>query len=136
MLGKTMLSNRADICQDISRIDSAVCGRITSTGLEVAVSKMSSTIGMAEAAHLCRRGELTRTGIKVAIVGRTNAGKSSLLNALAARDAAIVSSTPGTTRDTIEVAVDLAGHKVQIIPHRRRTKSCAEIPGIPGFLDS
>ena len=75
---------------------------------------MPSTDGNSEAKYLCRRGELTRTGIKVAIVGRTNAGKSSLLNALAARDAAIVSSTPGTTRDTIEVAVDLAGHKVQI----------------------
>ncbi len=49
----------------------------------------------------------------MAIVGRPNAGKSSLLNALAARDAAIVSSTPGTTRDTVEVAVDLAGQKVQ-----------------------
>ena len=60
----------------------------------------------------CRRGELIRSGIKVAIVGRPNAGKSSLLNTLAARDAAIVSSTPGTTRDTVEVSVDLAGHKV------------------------
>ena len=60
----------------------------------------------------CRRGELIRTGVKVAIVGRPNAGKSSLLNALAARDAAIVSSTPGTTRDTVEVSVDLAGQKV------------------------
>lgn len=61
----------------------------------------------------CRRGELIRTGVKVAIVGRPNAGKSSLLNALAARDAAIVSSTPGTTRDTVEISVDLNGHKVQ-----------------------
>ena len=65
------------------------------------------------AIHTYRRGELIRTGVKVAIVGRPNAGKSSLLNALAARDAAIVSSTPGTTRDTVEVAVDLAGQKVQ-----------------------
>ena len=45
-------------------------------------------------------------------MGRPNAGKSSLLNTLAARDAAIVSSTPGTTRDIVEVSVDLAGHKV------------------------
>ncbi len=65
----------------------------------------------------CRRGELIRTGIKVAIVGRPNAGKSSLLNTLAARDAAIVSSTPGTTRDTVEVSVDLAGHKVNGVPN-------------------
>jgi ribosome-binding ATPase YchF (GTP1/OBG family) len=66
----------------------------------------------------CRRGELIRTGVKVAIVGRPNAGKSSLLNVLAARDAAIVSSTPGTTRDTVEVSVDLAGQKVRHLAKR------------------
>lgn len=60
----------------------------------------------------CRRGELIRSGIKVAIVGPPNAGKSSLLNVLAARDAAIVSPTPGTTRDAVEVAVELEGYKV------------------------
>ena len=49
----------------------------------------------------------------MAIVGPPNAGKSSLLNALAARDAAIVSPTPGTTRDALEVAVELAGHKAR-----------------------
>lgn len=48
----------------------------------------------------------------MAIVGRPNAGKSSLLNVLAARDAAIVSPTPGTTRDAVEVAVELEGYKV------------------------
>ena len=51
--------------------------------------------------------------MRVAIVGAPNVGKSSLLNALAARDAAIVSATPGTTRDAIEVAVDLGGYKVR-----------------------
>ena len=60
-----------------------------------------------------RRGELVRSGVRVAIVGPPNAGKSSLLNALAARDAAIVSSTPGTTRDALEVVVELAGHKAR-----------------------
>ena len=59
-----------------------------------------------------RRGELTRSGVRVAIVGAPNVGKSSLLNAVAARDAAIVSAAPGTTRDAIEVAVDLGGYKV------------------------
>lgn len=73
---------------------------------------MQQSLCQALAMSTCRRGELIRSGVKVAIVGRPNAGKSSLLNALAARDAAIVSSTPGTTRDTVEVAVDLAGQKV------------------------
>ena len=50
-----------------------------------------------------RRGELLRSGLEVAIVGPPNAGKSSLLNLLARRDAAIVADVPGTTRDVLEV---------------------------------
>ena len=56
-----------------------------------------------------RRGEILREGIRVAIVGAPNVGKSSLLNALAGREAAIVFDEPGTTRDIIEVALDLDG---------------------------
>lgn len=59
-----------------------------------------------------RRGERLRQGVQVAIVGPPNAGKSSLLNALAQRDAAIVSATAGTTRDVIEVRLDLGGFPV------------------------
>jgi tRNA modification GTPase len=59
-----------------------------------------------------RRGERLRDGIAVAIVGPPNAGKSSLLNLLAQREAAITSPIAGTTRDVIEVAVDLAGYPV------------------------
>lgn len=55
------------------------------------------------------RGEILRDGFRVALVGPPNAGKSSLLNALARRDAAIVSSEAGTTRDVIEVRLDLGG---------------------------
>jgi tRNA modification GTPase len=57
-----------------------------------------------------RRGEILREGVRVAILGAPNAGKSSLLNALARRDAAIVSDEPGTTRDIIEVKHDLDGY--------------------------
>lgn len=56
------------------------------------------------------RGERLREGFSVAIIGAPNAGKSSLLNALARREAAIVASTPGTTRDVIEVQLDLGGY--------------------------
>jgi tRNA modification GTPase len=59
-----------------------------------------------------RRGERLRDGIAVTIVGPPNAGKSSLLNLLAQREAAITSPIAGTTRDVIEVAVDLAGYPV------------------------
>jgi len=58
------------------------------------------------------RGEILRDGLRVAIAGPVNAGKSSLLNALARRDAAIVSDKPGTTRDIVEVRLDLDGYPV------------------------
>ena len=59
-----------------------------------------------------RRGEILRDGLHVAVVGPPNAGKSSLVNALAHRDVAIVSETPGTTRDVVEVRLDLGGYPV------------------------
>ncbi|MCY4591413.1 MAG: tRNA uridine-5-carboxymethylaminomethyl(34) synthesis GTPase MnmE [Alphaproteobacteria bacterium] len=59
-----------------------------------------------------RRGERLRDGLRVAVVGPPNAGKSSLVNWLAGRDAAIVSEHAGTTRDVIEVHLDLAGFPV------------------------
>lgn len=55
-------------------------------------------------------GERLREGLQVAILGPPNAGKSSLLNALAGRDAAIVSERAGTTRDVVEVSLDLGGY--------------------------
>ena len=58
------------------------------------------------------RGERLRDGIAVAILGPPNAGKSSILNQLARREAAITSPIAGTTRDVIEVAIDLAGYPV------------------------
>ncbi len=59
-----------------------------------------------------RRGERLREGIHVAVIGAPNAGKSSLVNALAQRDVAIVADMPGTTRDIIEVHLDIGGYPV------------------------
>ena len=61
-----------------------------------------------------RRGERLRRGLYVVILGPPNVGKSSLLNALARRDAAIVSERAGTTRDVVEVHLDLGGFPVAI----------------------
>ncbi len=61
------------------------------------------------------RGERLRDGLVVAIAGPPNAGKSTLLNRLARREAAIVSPYPGTTRDVIEVHLDLAGYPVTLL---------------------
>jgi tRNA modification GTPase len=76
------------------------------------VGELSAAI----ARHLSdRSGERLRDGFKVVIAGAPNAGKSSLLNALAKRDAAIVSEEAGTTRDVIEVHLDLGGVPVMLI---------------------
>jgi tRNA modification GTPase len=57
-----------------------------------------------------RRGEIVRDGFRIVIAGPPNVGKSSLMNALARRDVAIVSDEPGTTRDVLEVRLDLDGY--------------------------
>ncbi len=59
--------------------------------------------------HNSIRGELMRNGVSVALVGAPNVGKSSLLNRIAQRDVVIVSEFPGTTRDIVEVNLDLSG---------------------------
>ena len=77
--------------------------------VRVAIAGLQAEI----AAHLeDRRGERLRDGLSIAIIGPPNAGKSSLLNLLARREAAIVSETAGTTRDVIEVHLDLGGWPV------------------------
>lgn len=67
---------------------------------------------LAQALQHSHRAERLRDGFRVAIIGAPNAGKSSLLNALAGRDAAIVSESPGTTRDLVEVHLDLGGYPI------------------------
>lgn len=74
---------------------------------------LTELIGEIEAAAgAAERGERVREGYRIALVGKPNAGKSTLLNALARREAAIVTATPGTTRDIIEVPLVLGGYKV------------------------
>jgi tRNA modification GTPase len=82
--------------------------------IEARVAAESVTLAGEIAGHLAdgHRGERLRDGIAVAILGPPNAGKSSLLNQLARREAAITSPIAGTTRDVIEVAIDLAGYPV------------------------
>ena len=71
------------------------------------IAFLSGEIGLA-IQNSCR-GELLRNGIKVALLGAPNAGKSTLLNKIVGREAAIVSKEPGTTRDVVEVNVDIGG---------------------------
>ncbi|MCW9034553.1 MAG: tRNA uridine-5-carboxymethylaminomethyl(34) synthesis GTPase MnmE [Rhodospirillales bacterium] len=84
--------------------------------IEVALMEKVSSLREEIESHLAdnRKGERLRDGIRLAILGAPNVGKSSLLNKLAQREAAIVSDIAGTTRDIIEVHLDLAGYPVTI----------------------
>ena len=79
-----------------------------------------------------RRGERLREGFTVVLAGAPNAGKSTLLNALARRDVAIVSEVPGTTRDAIEVRCDLGGLPVLLVDTAglRETSDAIEVEGV------
>jgi tRNA modification GTPase len=83
-----------------------------------------------------RRGERLRDGFRIVIAGAPNAGKSSLLNALARRDVAIVSEEAGTTRDVIEVHLDLGGLPVIVTDTAglREAEGAVEAEGIKRAL--
>ncbi len=79
-----------------------------------------------------RAGEIIRDGFKIALMGKPNAGKSSLLNALAKRDVAIVTNEPGTTRDILDVHLDLNGYAVIVSDTAglRESDSIVEVEGV------
>jgi len=87
---------------------------------------------MREAVAGASAGERVRDGFRVAILGRPNAGKSSLLNALARREVAIVTEEPGTTRDVLEVSLNLQGYPVVLFDTAglRDADSLAEREGV------
>jgi len=82
---------------------------------EVAAALERSEAVLARLLATCERGRVLKSGVRTAIVGRPNAGKSSLLNALAGYDRAIVTDIPGTTRDTVEESVLCGGVLLRLI---------------------
>lgn len=103
--------------------------------LGATIRPVLSVLIQAMAAHLAdaHRGERLRDGVSITIVGAPNAGKSSLLNALARRDVAIVAATAGTTRDLIEVHLDLGGWPVVLVDTaglRDNTADAVEAEGV------
>ncbi|MDP4025492.1 tRNA uridine-5-carboxymethylaminomethyl(34) synthesis GTPase MnmE [Methylobacterium sp. NEAU 140] len=109
-------------------------GDVDDAGLDAALFGRAEALRGAIAAALAdgRRGERLRDGFFVVLAGAPNAGKSTLLNALARREVAIVSDVPGTTRDAIEVRLDLGGLPVVLVDTAglRETDEAIEVAGI------
>jgi len=109
------------------------------TGLPDAVRPVVEALASEIGFHLAdnSRGERVRDGISIAILGAPNAGKSSLMNAIARRDVAIVSNQAGTTRDVIEVHLDLGGYPVVLADTAglRDAADAIETEGIRRALD-
>jgi tRNA modification GTPase len=102
---------RAHLEADIEFPDEEIGDPVAQLSGQLAALRASIAEHLADA----RRGERLRDGLTIAVVGAPNAGKSSLVNALARRDVAIVSPEAGTTRDAIEVHLDLGGYPVILI---------------------
>ncbi len=106
---------RARLTSVLARLEAAVDfpdEELPESLAEQTAAPMLALAAELRAASADRRGEQVRDGFRVALVGEPNVGKSSLFNALLGRDAAIVTATPGTTRDVIEASMVLQGRKV------------------------
>ncbi len=111
---------RKDLVHILSRLEAAIdfCEEedIAERALEDVDQEIDALIvSLQEALETAEGGERLREGFTVVIAGPRNAGKSSLLNALARRDVAIVSRLAGTTRDMIEVQLDIGGLPVILV---------------------
>ncbi len=113
-LGELYEEWRSAMLRDLAWIEAVIDFPEEDVPAEVpdSIWKGLETVRDAVEAHLADRGagERVREGFRVAIVGPPNVGKSSLLNALARRDAAIVSDIAGTTRDVVEVHLEIGGY--------------------------
>jgi tRNA modification GTPase len=127
---ETLLDARAEIEARLDFSDEGDVSEALPASVIASVERLSTELR--EATESVGRGRIVREGLRVALAGPPNVGKSSLLNALSRSDLAIVSDEPGTTRDVREVALDLGGRLVILVDMAglRPTESRAEAEGV------
>ncbi len=127
---ETLIALRAEIEARLDFSDEGDVAEVLPATFDAQVTALQ--VDMQAALKHAAQGERVREGFRVAILGRPNAGKSSLLNALSRRDVAIVTEEPGTTRDVLEVALDIGGYPVVAFDTAglREAGSAAEAEGV------
>jgi len=106
----TMIRAQVEACIDFPEEDDVMEDALAALGPKV--STLMAQIDTHLQDH--HRGERVREGLRIALIGKVNAGKSTLLNRLAGEEAAIVSDEPGTTRDVVRVRLNLGGFLVEL----------------------
>jgi tRNA modification GTPase len=122
LIASAGIAGAIDFSEDVGEsVDPEVCVRLASALSEL--DRLAATAGT---------GRLLAHGCRVAILGRPNAGKSTLFNALLGRERAIVTHVPGTTRDTLEAELDLGGVPVTLVDTAglRPTRDLVEALGV------
>lgn len=140
-LGARVEGWRADLIRAAALLEATIDFADEEVPVDVTpeVSELLDKVGAELNAEIAgsRVAERVRTGFEVAILGAPNAGKSTLLNALAGREAAITSEIAGTTRDVIEVRMDLGGLPVTLLDTAglRESTDQIEVIGISRALE-
>ncbi len=105
-----LIEARAIVAAEIDFSDEGDVGEDAASGIDSALERLETAFAIA--LEKAKRGRIITDGLRVAIIGAPNVGKSTLLNALAGSDIAIVTEYAGTTRDVLEAQLDIDGYSV------------------------